>query len=307
MNNLISEYNSRELLGGMRLFLYEKKIGYLSRYQNGEKQKGAGFVKILREENAYTLDIHIQSDLKGLNGNYTVLLLLGNAEIAWEKISLREGKGSMRRKVLLENKMLRVGEDLYREEDLYGIKLVLDGQSWIGGNFREKRKEIAAAMIKEKEEKINEIRHEVDEKIFEDRPQPIQFKGCPYVQEKIEQPAFEDKWEQLQHNYQTVHPFDDQRVFLSIEPRDFVVLQAPFQKLVNNSFLLHGFYNYRHLILGPDRELGDEGKTSFYLGVPGTYFDREKMVAVMFGFEGFECAGAVEAGKFGYYMRRVEL
>lgn len=307
MNNLISEYNSRELLGGMRLFLYEKKIGYLSRYQNGEKQKGAGFVKILREENAYTLDIHIQSDLKGLNGNYIVLLLLGNAEIAWEKISLREGKGSMRRKVLLENKMLRVGEDLYREEDLYGIKLVLDGQSWIGGNFREKRKEIAAAMIKEKEETVNEIRHEVDEKIFEDRPQPIQFKGCPYVQEKIEQPAFEDKWEQLQHNYQTVHPFDDQRVFLSIEPRDFVVLQAPFQKLVNNSFLLHGFYNYRHLILGPDRELGDEGKTSFYLGVPGTYFDREKMVAVMFGFEGFECAGAVEAGKFGYYMRRVEL
>lgn len=307
MNNLISEYNSRELLGGMRLFLYEKKIGYLSRYQNGEKQKGAGFVKILREENAYTLDIHIQSDLKGLNGNYTVLLLLGNAEIAWEKISLREGKGSMRRKVLLENKMLRVGEDLYREEELYGIKLVLDGQSWIGGNFREKRKEIAAAMIKEKEETVNEIRHEVDEEIFEDRPQPIQFKGCPYVQEKIEQPAFEDKWEQLQHNYQTVHPFDDQRVFLSIEPRDFVVLQAPFQKLVNNSFLLHGFYNYRHLILGPDRELGDEGKTSFYLGVPGTYFDREKMVAVMFGFEGFECAGAVEAGKFGYYMRRVEL
>ena len=40
---------------------------------------------------------------------------------------------------------------------------------------------------------------------------------------------------------------------------------------------------------------------------PGAYFEREKMVAVMFGFEGFECGGAVENGKFGYYMRRVEV
>ena len=60
------------------------------------------------------------------------------------------------------------------------------------------------------------------------------------------------------------------------------------------------------MILGPDKELGGDGNC-YYLGVPGTYFEREKMVAIMFGFEGFECDGAVEIGKFGYYMRRVEL
>ena len=49
-----------------------------------------------------------------------------------------------------------------------------------------------------------------------------------------------------------------------------------------------------------------QGK-SFHLGVPGSFYEREKMVAVMFGFEGFECNGPVEIGKFGYYMRRVEL
>ncbi len=86
-----------------------------------------------------------------------------------------------------------------------------------------------------------------------------------------------------------------------------MILPASFQKLLNNSFLLHGFYNYRHLILGPDRELSEEGEENFYIGVPGTYFEREKMVAVMFGFEGFEGKGPVEIGSFGYYMRKVNL
>ncbi|MCM1126820.1 MAG: hypothetical protein NC429_10140 [Lachnospiraceae bacterium] len=119
--------------------------------------------------------------------------------------------------------------------------------------------------------------------------------------------SFDSKWDQLMHEYPQIHPFGDDRVFISIEPKDFIVLRASCQKLVNNSFLLHGFYNYRYLILGPDKELGDRNGECFYLGVPGTYFEREKMVAVMFGFEGFECAGAVEIGKFGFYMRRVEL
>ena len=70
----------------------------------------------------------------------------------------------------------------------------------------------------------------------------------------------------------------------------------------------------------------------YYLGVPGAYYEREKMVAVMFGFEGFQisdqkrnssvtglthtestdaqkedAAQRTPAGAFGYYMRRVEI
>lgn len=115
----------------------------------------------------------------------------------------------------------------------------------------------------------------------------------------------EDKWQQLCKIYPKVHPFGDKREFITIEPKDFIILQSSYQKLVNNSFLLHGFYNYRHIILGICSELSNE--EGYYLGVPGSFYEREKMVAVMFGFEGFECSGPVEVGKFGYYMRRVEL
>lgn len=110
----------------------------------------------------------------------------------------------------------------------------------------------------------------------------------------------EDKWEQILDTYDQIHPYGDERVYVKLEPKDFVILQAKYQHLVNNSFLLHGFYNYRYVILGKEND--------FYLGVPGVYYEREKMVALMFGFEAFECqSGEARPGEFGYYLRKVEL
>lgn len=115
----------------------------------------------------------------------------------------------------------------------------------------------------------------------------------------------EDKWEQLRKMYPCVHPFGDQRAFLSITPGDFVILGQEYQKLVHNSFLLHGYYNYRHVILGRFPEGESE---SYYLGVPGVYYEREKLAAEMFGFEAFEGkTEPAEPGSFGYYMKRVRI
>lgn len=110
----------------------------------------------------------------------------------------------------------------------------------------------------------------------------------------------EDKWEQILENYEKIHPYGDERIYVKLEPKDFIILQAKYQHLVNNSFLLHGFYNYRYVILGEEQD--------YYLGVPGVFYEREKMVALMFGFEAFECPGGIaKAGEFGYYLRKVEI
>lgn len=116
---------------------------------------------------------------------------------------------------------------------------------------------------------------------------------------------YDDKWKQLCQMFETIYPFHDERGYLSITPRDFVVLTKEYQPMVNNSFLLHGFYNYKHIILGRD----DSGREErFYIGVPGVYYDREKQVAVMFGFESFESeTEPAENGSFGYYMKRVQI
>lgn len=122
---------------------------------------------------------------------------------------------------------------------------------------------------------------------------------------KIIEPIHDDKWQQLCKKYPNVHPFPNDRLFLSIKPEDFIILQKEYQKLVHNSFLLHGFYNYGHMILG---KLSEEEKTPIYIGVPGVYYDQEKRAAQMFGFVGFESVEhPVQSGSYGYYMIEVEI
>ena len=120
-----------------------------------------------------------------------------------------------------------------------------------------------------------------------------------------EQELQPDKWEQLRATYPIVHPIREEEEFLKITPKDFVIFTEKYQELVHNSFLLHGYYNYKHLILGKREK---DGKRVYYLGVPGTFHDREKTVAVMFGFEAFDGKREpAEKGDFGYYLRRVEI
>lgn len=114
----------------------------------------------------------------------------------------------------------------------------------------------------------------------------------------VQEPVHRTTWEELTETHQLVHPFEDQGDYISINPFTLKLLAPEYRKLANNSFLLHGFYNYRHLILGYYQ---DEEHQGYYIGVPGTFDEREQMVAEMFGFEGYEPAGGV-----GYYMRKVE-
>ncbi|HBA49634.1 MAG TPA: hypothetical protein DCZ91_17925 [Lachnospiraceae bacterium] len=115
----------------------------------------------------------------------------------------------------------------------------------------------------------------------------------------------ENKWSQLWEIYPHIRPFNDEREYISIGPSDFVLFPEASYKRANNSFLLHGFYNYRHLLLA---RVERRGEVMYYIGVPGTFFEKEKQVAVMFGFESFECEEEpAQAGDFGYYMMRTAL
>lgn len=72
--------------------------------------------------------------------------------------------------------------------------------------------------------------------------------------------------------------------------------------LGKNSFLLHGFFNYRHILLG---ETEERGKKEYFLGIPGVFQNQERLMASMFGFPGFRTAKAAEykTGNFGYWYR----
>lgn len=100
----------------------------------------------------------------------------------------------------------------------------------------------------------------------------------------------------------------EERICEKIGRKDLVRLPRKDWYLANNNFLLHGFYNYHHLLWLEEGE-------NVYVGVPGVYHPREMQVANAFGFPEFRTAievgvgiGRGETGKqedFGYYCRRI--
>ncbi|MCM1541517.1 MAG: DUF6128 domain-containing protein [Blautia sp.] len=138
-----------------------------------------------------------------------------------------------------------------------------------------------------------------------ERPAQRTSSGNSLEQKRKPVRLMEDKWQQIWAIYPHIHPFQDEREYLSISPADFVLLPDEAYRAANNSFLLHGYYNYDHLIL---TRIEKRGEVSYYIGVPGNYYEREKQVAIMFGFESFECGTEpAQAGDFGYYMMRTQL
>ena len=94
-----------------------------------------------------------------------------------------------------------------------------------------------------------------------------------------------------------------------IQRQDLARLPKREWRIANNSFLLHGFYNYHHLML-----IEDEDK--MWVGVPGIYHEKEKEAARAFGFDEFQRLTDYEVElteeekntqeDVGYWCRQVE-
>lgn len=116
-------------------------------------------------------------------------------------------------------------------------------------------------------------------------------------------------WERMQRRYARVLAFDYDKgcEILSIKPQDIGLLPREVWVYGNNSFLLHGYYNHRHLILA--RLNNPQGEPRYLLGVPGHYFSNEKYMAAMFGFPHFVIAKRQpdEDGRFGYWYTDIRL
>lgn len=173
------------------------------------------------------------------------------------------------------------------------------------------------------ENKANSIHSEVNQ-VEENKPESIKLDENKAEENKAEEKkaeenkAEENKAEaketstiifedhplakQIYKSFPRMYPFEDNEIAWSarIEPKDIGLLPTEFWGLGNNSFLLHGYYSYRHLIFA---RTNDKNGYSYILGVPGIYHNREKFMAKMFGFENFKCTKrkTQRTGEFGYW------
>lgn len=123
----------------------------------------------------------------------------------------------------------------------------------------------------------------------------------PKIPEQIEEPK-EPDLEMEEYIKPTTTTYE------KIQRKDLSRLPRKEWRIANNSFLLHGFYNYHHLLY-----IEEDGEV--WIGVPGIYHEKEKLAANTFGFTHFRRHADVpvqlEAQEqntyedFGYWCRQI--
>lgn len=304
--------------------VYNRQIRYLDYMENGVRTRGAGFVKLERRDDLCNISLQISGLYR--KDRFTRPLLLMDKQGQHELCKLQLADGGI--KLYLENlNCYDLDGQGLNYEMLQGLRIPIsegkeicclwseEVREWIPPQLGEN----ALAMDATPEpESILDAESEMEAEMKSEM-KPVEESVAEYTAESAEESVEksevkseptpmvlkEDKWEQLWTIYPHKSPFSDDREYLALGPGDFVILSSKHYKLANNSFLLHGYYNYKHLILTRIRE---RNQMRYYIGVPGNFYEREKRTAVMFGFESFECAiEPAGEGDFGYYMMPVEL
>lgn len=300
--------------------MYQKEIIYMGLYKDGSRLRNAGFLRVEKRNQSGSLSLQIQNVPHSVSGRFPVRYYSGTEWKEVDGITLQEGGGRWEKQeedslaqvqmqimlpggYLVEGASRTVQEKQITQEKqaVQEIQTAQENQT-VQKNQTVQENQTAEDSVRTKQMVAEEnTRAKRSEKIEYIAVQKQQQAEPPLMADELMVTGLkEDKWEQILDTYDKIHPYGDERIYVKLAPKDFLILSSKYQHLVNNSFLLHGFYNYRHVILGKEGE--------YYLGVPGVFYEREKMVALMFGFEAFECETSdPKAGTFGYYLRKVEL
>ena len=129
--------------------------------------------------------------------------------------------------------------------------------------------------------------------------------NCGYDKSGADTDVSSDLIERLFENADFINAFDDDYYYDCIEVTPEILKTLPIEDevIVNNSFLIHGFYNFKHLLFGKVRE--NENHTKYFIGVPGMYCNRERFMASMFGFDNFKKSHRSDFANpyFGYWYQ----
>ncbi len=273
----------------VKLFLYEKEghiLGKmdLSAFRKEGSLAGQNMVLVIQDANNRELGTMDLSDRQIIRESF----LEGKGRL---KEELAHKIGAVRGEVRLS---VTIGEKRYFSEGWQAQEASISTES------QNKEKTMAGKTIAEKtmEEKIMEEKI-MEEKIMEEETMSAESKAG-FTGSRRRNRAFHDEkagqTEKIEAEELLTEETGGRRIVQLATLED----ELEFRSYVHNSFLLHGYYNYGHVIID---ETGEEPR----LGVPGNYYEREQMVAAMFGFPDFEPAREgerVSSGTFGYFYTK---
>ena len=313
-------------------------IFYLYEYENNKRKRNVGFIKIARRYQTCILQIHIRGISTGNGASLELYAFYrdGNAMTGTQIATLTCFGKTVSERLPVSERSFPEGRPL-SEMDGFLIKLPGDKPAvfWMASAFffpvdisqlrppaapEEEPETIPAPAPEEEpetipapapEEEPETVSTPASDNVEAEAPGNTEAPVPESNRESSESPSvFSDgiSGQERESAAETKEYREEKKKARKIQRSDISVLPRRFWFLANNSFLLHGYHNYNHLLLAEE-----DGR--LWLGVPGIYDPREAKVADLFGFPQFtrEYADCLELepeecsdnADFGYWCRCV--
>lgn len=293
-------------------------------YENGKKGRNVGFAKIDLKNRSACLHLNVQGKMK----DYLQKLYLvtepeadGSGKVVYGIPLGEPGMGQTDRIWTFSPE--NIGESPYHIQQICGIAAVFStgayaASCWtedppgelLTGSFTvwepEKPVQEKSAQEKPVQEKP------AQEKMTQEKPAQEKLTQEKPAQERLtqEKPA-QEKWEPEEPEQEKIQKNESKPRYTccKIDIAEIQKLPQRNRYLINNSFLLHGFFNYKYLVfLERKSDPQSTNRAERYLGVPGIYDPAEGAMALLFGFSKFVSGKEMETTEgedspenFGYW------
>lgn len=294
---------------------YRRIVSYLYKYVQGKKTENTGFVRVENREDGLRLQFHLK-DLKMMDERSIKIYFYFHEEdriktIFVDEFICQRGNCEYKKAFPLEEEQADLNQ-------MNGI-LFLENQNLLYGSCWDDR-EISEGKIDIREITIDDNSNEkvivtdhIEEKI--DIPEQQLPEEAPLKSNEVQTEIQTKPQMEMQSPMETLlRTFTDKIILkdnpnfieaVKIDLADISKLSYKDWKLAENAFLRQGYETHGYLLYGKI-EL-QPNQIIWILGVPGTYDNREKYLANMFGFFDYipEADNRFRTGGKGYWMMRL--
>lgn len=280
---------------------YRRFFSYIYAYEQDQKTSNTGFAKIEIRGPITTIELHMRGVTLSAPAACLYLFVRNDDSILGFPLGEVPFSGGIANRRFTLNQS-RLHESSYTIADVAGILLFADEKICFVSQWDEAPINWNNFHIYEPDE-LPAPEPSVDpleEKVIQSTELPMRKLQTPIVtpistpspswQTDDQTPlsahrSWQETWQRLCNTLPLMQPFSNQDIHcVRVELKDLRLLPPSNWHLCNNSFLLHAFFTYRHLIFG---EIPSAKDHKWFIGVPGIRYRQEHVLAAIFGFSDF--------------------
>lgn len=248
-------------------------ITYLYLYEQGQKTINVGFIRVDIRHNKARMEFSVRNLSRFQEIGKICMLVHKNELIGIELEDMRiiNGQGSK----TIEVNAIDIMESGFSMEDVVGVSIDFQNKGFVASCWKDDyANEISKGEI--------HIHPWIPPQLEEIVPVVINVVEKEEIPQEEPLPVVEPQEPEITAAQEVQTP---QIIYKKIDLGQIHSLPSKNWYLCNNSFLIHGFWNYGYLVL---KKMVSENETTLALGIPGIYEKPEMLMAVLFGFPEFE-------------------